>query len=75
LNYLLQNIKKMIQWEQEAIRKDRDKIDEYNKLSEEFVRAFEEKKDNKMRLIEHVNQQRNRKDLIEQKVEQGNIVS
>jgi hypothetical protein len=71
----LQNIKKMIQWEQEAIRKDRDKIDEYNKLSEEFVRAFEEKKDNKMRLIEHVNQQRNRKDLIEQKVEQGNIVS
>ena len=71
----MQNIKKMIQWEQEAIRKDRDKIDEYNKLSEEFVRAFEEKKDNKMRLIEHVNQQRNRKDLIEQKVEQGNIVS
>lgn len=71
LNYLLQNIKKMIAWEDKSMRADLIKIEELLNVKKQYEAALKEKEKNQMRLLQHIGDQRQRKDKINHQLEDG----
>jgi hypothetical protein len=69
LNFLAQNINKTLHSENEAIVKNNMETQELSKLILEFSKAFEEKKENHRKLINHIQFQKNFKVYVNDKID------
>jgi len=58
LNYLLNNFKKMINWEKEDLENTTKAANELEKLSKQFVKAYEERFQQQERAMKHIRQEK-----------------
>jgi len=58
LNYLLNNFKKMITWEKEDLDTTSKSANELEKLSKQFVKAYEERFQQQERAMKHIRQEK-----------------
>jgi len=71
LNYLVQNINKMITEEEEVTMANKRKIEELTKISTNFLKALEEKIKTHQKMIKHIRQQKAQVQKVEKKVDTG----
>jgi hypothetical protein len=64
----------MIAWEEKSMRADLIKIEELLNVKKQYETALKDKEKNQMRLLQHIGDQRSRKDKINHQLEDGKIV-
>ncbi|EGR26947.1 TPR repeat protein [Ichthyophthirius multifiliis] len=66
LNFLLNNFKKIIRWEQEDIKESLEKINTLQRINKEYQEVFNEKIESQKKLMEQIKQQVRGKEIFDQ---------
>lgn len=70
----MSNINKLMNAEKDAITKNKIAIDEYHKITEHFIAEYQNKLDSQYELVRRIQQQREQKDYMDNRMQFGKII-